>query len=75
MLPHLAKHFEVAAIDLHNVDSTLARQTEEFASDSVKRVRNRSLEADVWFDPEVCETPRWIERFVEMKTIWHPSGG
>ncbi len=75
MLPHLAKHFEVAAIDLHDVDSTLARQTEEFASDSVKRVRNRSLATEVWFDPEVCETPRWIERFVEMKTIWHPSGG
>ncbi len=75
MLPHLAKHFEVAALDLHGVEGALAKECETFAADSVKRVRNRSLGLDTWFDAEACESPRWIERFVEMKTIWHPSGG
>ena len=75
MLPHLAKHFEVAALDLHGLDPSLTKQTEDFAADSVKRVRTRSLDERVWFDAEACESPRWIERFVEMKTIWHPSGG
>lgn len=75
MLPHLAKHFEVAALDLHGLAPALAKQTEDFAADSVKRVRTRSLDDKAWFDAEACESPRWIERFVEMKTIWHPSGG
>jgi acyl-CoA reductase-like NAD-dependent aldehyde dehydrogenase len=75
MLPHLARHFEVAALDLHGVDANLAKEMEVFAADSVKRVRVRNLREDDWFDAEACESPRWIERFVEMKTIWHPSGG
>jgi acyl-CoA reductase-like NAD-dependent aldehyde dehydrogenase len=75
MLPHLAKHFEVAAIDLHGVDAALAKQAEDLGAESVKRVRTRSLAEATFFDAEACESPRWIERFVEMKTIWHPSGG
>ena len=75
VMPHLARHMEVAALDLHGVDAALGKQLEELAVDSVKRVRSRALEAEAWFDAAACESPRWIERFVEMKTIWHPSGG
>lgn len=75
VLPHLSKHMEVAAIDLHGVDMKLARETEEQAADTVKRFRARHLGKDAWFDHEACTSPRWIERFIEMKTIWHPSGG
>jgi acyl-CoA reductase-like NAD-dependent aldehyde dehydrogenase len=75
MLPHLARHMEVAALDLHGVDPALRKQAEELASESVKRVRARELKEDTWFDAEACESPRWIERFVELKTIWHPSEG
>lgn len=31
---------------------------------------NQSLD---WFDTESCQSPWWIEPFVEMKTIWHPA--
>lgn len=75
MLPHLAKHFEVAALDLHGVSPELEKQADDFGAESVKRVRRRALAPKDWFDAEACESPRWIERFVEMKTIWHPSGG
>ncbi len=75
VLPHLARHMEVSALDLHGVDPALGKQLEELAVDSVKRVRSRELAADAWFDAAACESPRWIERFLEMKTIWHPSGG
>jgi acyl-CoA reductase-like NAD-dependent aldehyde dehydrogenase len=75
MLPHLARHFEVNALDLHGVDAALAKEVEILAAESVKRVRTRNLTESAWFDAEACESPRWIERFVEMKTIWHPSGG
>ncbi len=74
MLPHLAKHMDVSALDLHAVEPELARQAEDAGADSVKRVRTRGLSVEQWFDDEACSTPRWIERFVEMKTIWHPSG-
>jgi len=74
MLPQLAKHFEVAALDLHGVSDELGKQAEDFGADSVKRVRRRSLASRDWFDAEACESPRWIERFVELKTICHPSG-
>lgn len=74
VLPHLAKHMEVAALDLHGVDPALAKSVEEAAVINVKRVRTRSLEAAAWFDAGATESPRWIERFVEMKTIWHPAG-
>lgn len=74
VLPHLAKHMEVQAIDLHGVETKLARATEEQAADSVKRFRARDLDESSWFDHDACTSPRWIERFIELKTIWHPSG-
>jgi acyl-CoA reductase-like NAD-dependent aldehyde dehydrogenase len=74
VLPHLAKHMEVAALDLHALDDKLAKSTEEAAVINVKRVRVRSLAEAEWFDAAATESPRWIERFVEMKTVWHPAG-
>jgi acyl-CoA reductase-like NAD-dependent aldehyde dehydrogenase len=74
VLPHLAKHMEVSAVDLHGVSTALVKSVEELAAGSVKRVRARSLDEVEWFDPAKTESPRWIERFVEMKTIWHPTG-
>ncbi|WP_373372187.1 aldehyde dehydrogenase family protein [Sorangium atrum] len=74
VLPHLAAHMDVAALDLHGVDAALAKRLEEAAAASVKRVRARSLGEAEWFDDRAATSPRWIERFVEMKTIWHPAG-
>ena len=74
VLPHLAKHMEVAALDLHGVDAKLAAQVEQAAIVNVKRVRIRALPEASWFDASASESPRWIERFVEMKTVWHPAG-
>lgn len=74
VLPHLAKHMEVAALDLHAVDEKLAKSVEEAAVINVKRVRVRALAEAAWFDAAAAESPRWVERFVEMKTVWHPAG-
>lgn len=74
VLPHLAKHMEVAALDLHGVSEALAKEAASFGAGSVKRVRTRSLTSEQWFDSALTETPRWIEKFVEMKTVWHPAG-
>lgn len=74
VLPHLAAHMEVAALDLHGVEDALQKRLEEAAAGSVKRVRVRALAEAEWFDAKATESPRWIERFVELKTIWHPAG-
>lgn len=74
LLPHLAKHMEVAALDLHDVTPELVKKAEEAATGNVKRVRSRAIGEASWFDAAAATSPRWIERFVEMKTIWHPSG-
>jgi acyl-CoA reductase-like NAD-dependent aldehyde dehydrogenase len=74
VMPHLAKHMDVAALDLHGLEPALEKSVSEAAAVNVKRVRTRGLEAEAWFDAGAAESPRWIERFVEMKTIWHPAG-
>ncbi|MBK9258652.1 MAG: aldehyde dehydrogenase family protein [Polyangiaceae bacterium] len=74
LLVHLAKHMDVSAIDLHAVEPSLVKKAEEAAILNVKRVRTRSLDDGAWFDADGASSPRWIERFVEMKSIWHPAG-
>ncbi|AKT38880.1 aldehyde dehydrogenase family protein [Chondromyces crocatus] len=74
VLPHLARHQEVAALDLHGLDAALRKSVEEDAAGSVKRVHARAIAEESWFDAVATESPRWIERFVELKTIWHPAG-
>lgn len=74
ILPPLAKHMDVQAIDLHGVAPELVKSLADSAADSVKRFRSRDLAKTVWFDEEASTTPRWIEQFIELKTIWHPSG-
>lgn len=74
LLPPLAKHMDVQAMDLHGVAPELVKTLAESAADTVKRLRVRDLARTAWFDAEACTTPRWIEQFLELKTIWHPSG-
>lgn len=74
LLVHLAKHMDVSALDLHGVEAGLLKKAEEAAIANVKRVRARALDDAAWFDADAASSPRWIERFVEMKTIWHPAG-
>lgn len=73
VLPHLAKHMEIAALDLHGIEPALLKSVEEAAAINVKRVRARALSESEWYGAS-AESPRWIERFVEMKTVWHPAG-
>jgi acyl-CoA reductase-like NAD-dependent aldehyde dehydrogenase len=62
--PVLASHMDVNAIDLCGADGD-APELERLAADNVKRVvRGRS---DV-------ESPWEIAAFLELKTVWHPTG-
>lgn len=79
LVPHFATHRDINAIHAANVSSAHRTALREGAAENLKRVVIRELpsgtgpRAGGWFDDETCESPRWIEPFVEMKTVWHPS--
>lgn len=77
LAPIVATHRDIDAIHAATgrggagVPPAIAAQLREGAAENVKRVTIR--EVDDWFS-DSCHDPWWIESFVEMKTIWHPSG-
>ncbi len=71
LIPHVASHRGINGIHAVGMtdDETTALRTA--MGDSLKRVMvHHGVDL---YDPEVCTSPWWIEPFVEMKTIWHPS--
>lgn len=74
LLPHLAKHLGVRGLDLWDVDGEDAVRLERDAADGVKRVARRGAREADWYDAERGSSPSMIERFIEVKTIWHPMG-
>ncbi len=74
LMPHLAKHMGVRALDLWNVADDVATELETVAADNVKRVARRRVDGDAWYDHARGISPGCIERFIETKTVWHPMG-
>ena len=78
LVPVLAAHADVDAIDTWGVPDALRRDVELLAADDVKRVLRRPTtvaEARFdWLDDRAAERPEWIAAFLEMKTVWHPIG-
>ena len=66
LLPWLAGHRDVDALDVSGAPPSLVADLDEAAADNVKRVVRPA-------DP-VGESPGDIIAFLEMKTVWHPVG-
>ena len=64
LAPWLAGHMDVNALDLSGADGEAA-ELEQLAAENVKRVVRGSVDG---------QSPWEIERFLEMKTVWHPIG-
>jgi acyl-CoA reductase-like NAD-dependent aldehyde dehydrogenase len=64
LAPWLAGHMDVNALDLSGADGDVA-ELERLAAENVKRVVRGSVDG---------QSPWEIERFLEMKTVWHPIG-
>jgi acyl-CoA reductase-like NAD-dependent aldehyde dehydrogenase len=62
LAPWLAGHMDVNALDLSGADGEAA-ELEQLAAENVKRVVRGSVDG---------QSPWEIERFLEMKTVWHP---
>ncbi len=78
LVPVLAAHADVNAIDVWGVDDAARRDTELAATDNVKRIIRRPAGVTDrrfdWLDDRASERPEWIAAFLEMKTVWHPIG-
>jgi acyl-CoA reductase-like NAD-dependent aldehyde dehydrogenase len=78
LVPVMAGHVDVDAIDVWGVPEALRTEVELLAADNVKRLSRRPAGiTDArfdWLDDRATERPEWIAAFLEMKTVWHPIG-
>jgi acyl-CoA reductase-like NAD-dependent aldehyde dehydrogenase len=77
LLSHFATHREIDAIHAANLSPAEMTTLREGVAENLKRVilRGGGKAGTLDFtNAATCESPRWIEDFVEMKTIWHPAG-
>src|SRR3954468_14986495 len=78
LVPVLAGHVDVDALDTWGVPDTMRTEVETIAADNVKRISRRPLRTPEarfdWLDDRATERPEWIAAFLQMKTVWHPIG-
>lgn len=67
----IADHRGIIAVHAAGLTAEQRTTLRAGAADNMKRVTVR--EQIDFNDDEACEGPRWLEPFVEYKTIWHPS--
>ncbi len=73
LLEVLAGHREILGVHAAGCRPAERRALELGAAENLKRVTVRRLKDEDWYDEGQCHSPYWIEPFLEMKTIWHPS--
>jgi acyl-CoA reductase-like NAD-dependent aldehyde dehydrogenase len=78
LVPIMAGHVDVDAIDVWGVPEALREDVELTAADNIKRLSRRPRGVSDtrfdWLDDRAAERPEWIAAFLEMKTVWHPIG-
>jgi acyl-CoA reductase-like NAD-dependent aldehyde dehydrogenase len=78
LVPVLAAHVDVDALDTWGVPDAMRLETEQLAADDIKRLSRRATTVNEarfdWLDDRATERPEWIAAFLEMKTVWHPIG-
>lgn len=73
LVSHLAGHFDVNAIDYCNDDPEMKKNIQELCANNVKRFNSLSKDWN-WFSDDSNESLREIEKFTEIKTVWHTMG-
>lgn len=68
---HYSSHREIDALHAAGLSGEHRAMLRAGSAENLKRVHVHG-ETD-FFDNDACESPAWIDPFVEFKTIWHPS--
>lgn len=71
LVPWLAGHMDVNALDVTGVPEDLLSTVEELAAENVKRLTQAP---DVDPFSAAAQSPYEITALMEMKTVWHPMG-
>lgn len=75
LVPHLAGHMDVNAIDYADHDNAIVKSIQELCANNVKRFVNTGQEiGDHYYADELNENHYQIQNFTELKTIWHTMG-
>ncbi len=74
MVPYLASHLDVNALDACGVEPGLMVELEQAAAEGIKRVARPPEESIDWHDDRGAQSPYLIAAFTEIKTVWHPKG-
>ena len=71
LVPWLAGHMDVNAIDVTGVPADLLQEVERLAAENVKRVHH-APDAEPF--ASAAQSPYEITALMEFKTVWHPMG-
>jgi len=71
--PHIAGHFDVNAIDYCHESIEMKKNVQELCANNVKRFHSLTDNWN-WYSDETNENLKEIEKFVEIKTVWHTVG-
>jgi acyl-CoA reductase-like NAD-dependent aldehyde dehydrogenase len=71
LVPHLAGHMDVNALDVTGVKEHLRPEIEALCADNVKRIVR--AEGSDW-SSDGAQSPYAVTALMEMKTVWHPMG-
>ncbi|MFN3690073.1 MAG: aldehyde dehydrogenase family protein [Fimbriimonadales bacterium] len=74
LLPHLAQHVEVDALNLCGVPDAGRIPLEQAAAETIKRLHHSPRLARAEWLSDQAQGLEWIEPFLEFKTVWHPLG-
>ena len=70
LIHHFASHMDINAVSYCGEDDEEIRDLEKVSVENLKRVRiNRGIN----WNEDKGQSPYYIERFQETKTIWHPN--
>jgi hypothetical protein len=73
LCPWIASHREIAGVAGARLPAADAKALELGAAENLKRVHTLPVDED-FTDEDRWTSPRRLAPFVELKTIWHPSG-
>ncbi len=73
LVPPLAGHIAVDALDVTGCDEDLAADAARQAAATITRVVSAPAAERQWAD-EAAQSPYLIDAFCETKTVWHPKG-
>lgn len=73
LIDHLVKHMDINLIHYIGEDGEIIDKIIEGASINLKRVQIEKLKPEEFFDDYKAEGLYWIEKFVQIKTVWIPQ--